>query len=135
MNNQSDMFTEQNNLELYIVWDGFPLGEGKCAQNLYVNISRFPYKTYIWKMSEYKIRQNTLDSNCKIIFFGKSTAVFFSRIPNNINWKFDVLGMKYGWTGNVCVITAKGPEIGLNQSKQQAFFELYDSIQKKYPDS
>ena len=123
---------------LLVVWDGFPLGEKKCAEKFYVELTRFPeYKSALWGVKQYKDNQPKLTSSQKIIFFGKSVPLFFEEIKSKTeaisDWEFNELGMQYGWKGNICVITAEGMVIGANIDKQKEFFALYDIIQQKYP--
>lgn len=61
--------------------------------------------------------------NEKVIFLGNGKEALEQ--GKSVNWQYDCFGMRYGWLGNRCVITANPKEISLKE--QSAFAEYYNS--------
>lgn len=73
-----------------------------------------------WTESEYKASFPTVE---KVIFFGNGKEMDIQ--GKAVNWQYDCFGMKYGWLGNRCVITADPDAISLKE--QSAFAKYYNS--------
>ena len=75
--------------------------------------------------AEYKASSLTIDNipNEKVIFFGNGKEAAIQ--GKSVNWQYDCFGMRYGWLGNRCVITADPNRISLKE--QNAFAEYYNS--------
>lgn len=61
--------------------------------------------------------------NGKIIFFGNGKEAQIQ--GKSVDWEYNRFGMKYGWMGNRCVITADVNEIKLEE--QSKFADYYNS--------
>lgn len=75
--------------------------------------------------AEYKANSLTIDNipNEKLIFFGNGKEAIIQ--GKAVNWQYDSFGMRYGWLGKRCVVTADPNKISLKE--QNAFAEYYNS--------
>lgn len=106
--------------------------ESRYAHMLLQILSRFPNISAPQPITEAEYHKNmvTIESdgkpkvpNGKVIFFGNGKE---TRIQGkSVKWEYDRFGMKYGWLGNRCVITADFNEVTLE--KQSEFAEYYNS--------
>ena len=101
--------------------------EAQYAQLLFRLIGKLPNfeSSQPVTETEYKASYLTIDSmpNGKVIFFGNGKEALIQ--GKSVNWQYDRFGMKYGWLGNRCVITADPKKILLKE--QSAFAEYYNS--------
>ena len=102
--------------------------EKKYANNLLGNIGKAnPSITAPNTISESKYKGSITAAdntpNLPIIFFGNGKEA--EEQSKGILWMFNNFGMKYGWLGKRCVITAEPKEIALQE--QGAFAEYYNS--------
>lgn len=106
--------------------------EASYAQRLFQVIGKLPTFESSQPITEdeYRASSLTIDgiSNEKTIFFGNGKEAIIQ--GKSVNWKFDCFGMKYGWLGNRCVITADPNGISLKE--QNAFAEYYNSEIQKF---
>lgn len=110
-------------------------GEGrekKYAQMLVDRLSKFSDINTSQPMTEREYNKSfvTAESNVKpktpsgkIIFFGNGKEAKLQ--SKSVNWQFDRFGMKYGWLGNRCVVTADINELSLEE--QSSFADYYNS--------
>lgn len=100
--------------------------EAQYAQMLFQLIGKFPNTESSQPITEaeYNTSFTTIGKmpNGKIIFFGNGKEAEIQ--GKAVKWKFNRYGMKYGWTGNRCVITAHADEIPLE--KQYEFSNYYN---------
>jgi hypothetical protein len=75
--------------------------------------------------SEYKESFSTIDNipNGKVIFFGNGKETDLQ--SKSVNWQYSRYGMKYGWLGNRCVISADDRAISVEE--QGGFVDYYNS--------
>lgn len=101
--------------------------EAQYAQLLFQLISKLPKfeSSQPVTEAEYKVSALSVDNipNGKVIFFGNGKEAMLQ--GKSVNWQFDCFGMKYGWLGNRCVITAD--PAGISLGEQNAFAEYYNS--------
>lgn len=101
--------------------------EAQYAQLLFQLISKLPNfeSSQPVTEAEYKTSALSVDNipNGKVIFFGNGKESMIQ--GRSVNWQYDCFGMKYGWLGNRCVITAD--PAGISLGEQNAFAEYYNS--------
>ncbi|MCM1185139.1 MAG: hypothetical protein NC251_02355 [Lachnoclostridium sp.] len=101
--------------------------EAQYAQLLFQLIGKIPGFELSQPLTETEYRASflTVDNipNEKVIFFGNGKEIITQ--GKSVKWQYDYFGMKYGWLGNRCVITADPSEISLKE--QNAFAEYYNS--------
>lgn len=101
--------------------------EAQYAQLLFQLIGKLPNFELSQPLTEaeYKVSSLTVDniSNEKVIFFGNGKEAIIQ--GKSVKWQYDCFGMRYGWLGNRCVITADPNGISLKE--QNAFAEYYNS--------
>lgn len=101
--------------------------EAQYAQLLFQLIGKLPNFELSQPLTEaeYKASSLTVDNipNEKVIFFGNGKEAIIQ--GKSVKWKYDHFGMRYGWLGNRCVITADPNGISLKE--QNAFAEYYNS--------
>lgn len=101
--------------------------EAQYAQLLFQLISKLPNfeSSQPVTEAEYKTSALSVDNipNGKVIFFGNGKEAMLQ--GKSVNWQYDCFGMKYGWLGNRCVITAD--PAGISLGAQNAFAEYYNS--------
>lgn len=114
-------------------------GDGKektYAQMLNNILSKFPDIELSLPMTESEYKKTFLtaeagkkpkSSTSKMIFFGNGEQAKLQ--GKSVQWVFDKYGMKYGWLGNRCVITANSDELPLD--KQAEFGEYFNSELEK----
>lgn len=106
--------------------------EAQYAQLLFRLISKIPNfeSSQPVTEAEYKASSLTIDSipNEKVIFFGNGKETVIQ--GKSVSWQYDCFGMRYGWLGNRCVITADPNRISLKE--QSAFAEYYNGRIKEY---
>lgn len=104
--------------------------EAKYAQLLFQMISKIPGFELPQPITEaeYELMVSKVDDQGKVdtgrfIFFGNGTEV--GTQGKSVDWRYDNFGMKYGWLGKRCVITADTKGISLKD--QSEFSEYYNS--------
>lgn len=80
--------------------------------------------------SEYRKSFATIDTipQEKVLFFGNGKEA--ASQGKAIDWRYDKFGMKYGWLGNRCVISADPDKITLKE--QNPFGEYYNSCIEQF---
>ena len=86
-------------------------------------ISESEYKLRISKINE----QGQVDTGSIIFFVNGKEA---DTQGKSINWRYKQFGMRYGWLGNRCVVTADTSGISINQ--QSEFADYYNSRVEKF---
>lgn len=106
--------------------------EAQYAQLLFQLIGKLPNFELSQPLTEaeYKASSLTVDNipNGKVIFFGNGKEATIQ--GKSVKWQYDCFGMRYGWLGNRCVITADPNGISLKE--QNAFAEYYNSRISKF---
>lgn len=100
--------------------------EARYAQLLFQLIGALPNFESSQPMTEkeYRISASSVDNipGGKVIFFGNGEEAVTQ--GKSVHWEYDCFGMKYGWLGNRCVITAD--PLGISLSEKNAFAEYYN---------
>lgn len=106
--------------------------EAKYAQLLFQLMAKLPNfeSSQPITEAEYAASSLTVDNipNGKVIFFGNGKEAILQ--GKAVNWQYNCFGMKYGWLGNRCVITADPNGISLKE--QSAFAEYYNAQIAKF---
>ena len=101
--------------------------EAKYAQLLFQLVGELPNFESSHPVTEAQYKESclTIDgiANDKVIFFGNGKEAEIQ--GKSVNWQYDRFGMRYGWLGNRCVITADPGNISLKE--QSSFAEYYNS--------
>lgn len=108
-------------------------GDGKekeYAQMLAQILGRYPNIILPQPITETEYKENSelVNSNQKIIFFGNGKETELQ--SKAVNWQYDRFGMRYGWMGNRCVVTADVDRISLED--QSAFADYYNGKIKEF---
>lgn len=103
--------------------------EEEYANKLFQIIGKFPdfESSFPITESEYNVSFTTIKG--KIIFFGNCKEV--ENQGKAVEWIYDRFGMRYGWRGNRCVITASANEL-IDAKKKQEFIDYYNSKIKEF---
>lgn len=79
------------------------IGQRDDNEDKIIGIKDGSVKTAVWTENQYEQNRPTITSEQEIIFVGDSKPARV--IAKNIKVKYDFLGMKYGWLGNMAYIT------------------------------
>jgi len=84
---------------------------------------------------EYELMVSTVDEQGKVdtgkvIFIGNGSEI--ETQGKSVNWRYSRFGMKYGWLGNRCVVTANDKSVSLKM--QSDFADYYNSRVQEFMD-
>lgn len=97
------IIVDEKNMQYGMYLQGL-IGQRDDEEDKIIGIKDGSVKTAVWTESQYEQNRPTITSEQEIIFVGDSKPARV--IAKNIEVKYDFLGMKYGWLGNMAYITA-----------------------------
>ena len=96
------IIVDEKNMQFGMYLQGL-IGQRDDKEDKIIGIKDGSVKTAVWTENQYEQNRPTITSEQEIIFVGDSKPA--RAIAKNIRVKYDFLGMKYGWLGNMAYIT------------------------------